>query len=557
MEVQTPAFQQFMTTISPFFKGSNGKFGGFEFGSSSYALYFFNQDGTPITGFTQPVLSDNSYLWNVLWQDDGKVIIVGDFTTVNGVAYKGIARLNADGSVDTTFATGTGANGMVYCVARQADGKYLIGGDFTTFNGNTRRHLTRLNADGSLDSTFYAYSSTTYYPYYGVRNVAVQADGKIFISGCGFLNGTSLATKSVARLLADGTRDTTFNCTISTLNPMEEFLILPSGKYLVHAGDENILYRINNNGTVDNTFTYNNTTLALDMHSLQNVADNKIFLNSSYTSPTGITRLNMHRINTDGTIDLSFNPQESFNGDCNMLKVLQNNKIIATGAFTAYNDTAIGPNICRLTENGELDAAFVKDSQLSVGGSVIIKEQADHKLLLGANGAGSISVNSVAKALIRISENGTLDTSFALTSTITSLNDFEVLNDGKILAVAYYSGGNKLLRLTPDGSLDSSFTPVAQYDNTTHLTKFADGSLFRIAESSSAGDVERVYKLNPDGTPDSSFSCSLYRVLEIDRQSDGMYLVSYYSGGARKVARVTSTGAVDTSFTTITKIIRF
>ena len=65
-----------------------------------------------------------------------------------------IAGLNTDGSLDTGFNLGTGANGNVRTTALQPDGKILIGGDFTSYNGTARNYIARLNADGSLDTDF-------------------------------------------------------------------------------------------------------------------------------------------------------------------------------------------------------------------------------------------------------------------------------------------------------------------------------------------------------------------------------------------------------------------
>ena len=79
-------------------------------------------------------------------QSDGKVLIGGLFTSYNGTSRGYVARLNTDGSLDTGFlATGAGANGLVYSVAVQpGDGKILIGGGFTTYNGTSRGFVARL-----------------------------------------------------------------------------------------------------------------------------------------------------------------------------------------------------------------------------------------------------------------------------------------------------------------------------------------------------------------------------------------------------------------------------
>ena len=95
-------------------------------------------------------------------QPDGKILVGGDFTTLGGggtgtTPRNRIGRLNADGSLDTSF--NPGANGGVYALAVQPDGKILVGGDFTTLGGGgtgttTRNCIGRLNADGSLDTSF-------------------------------------------------------------------------------------------------------------------------------------------------------------------------------------------------------------------------------------------------------------------------------------------------------------------------------------------------------------------------------------------------------------------
>src|SRR5206468_4290232 len=65
-----------------------------------------------------------------------------------------IARLNTDGTVDLTFDTGSGADGTVYSIALQSDEHVIIGGDFTMVNGLLRRGVARLNPDDPIDVQF-------------------------------------------------------------------------------------------------------------------------------------------------------------------------------------------------------------------------------------------------------------------------------------------------------------------------------------------------------------------------------------------------------------------
>jgi hypothetical protein len=84
-------------------------------------------------------------------QLDGKLVIGGDFTTVDGVVRNRIARLNTDGSLDLFFDVGTGADGTVYSVALTPDEHVIIGGDFYFVNGLPRRGVARLNPDDPID----------------------------------------------------------------------------------------------------------------------------------------------------------------------------------------------------------------------------------------------------------------------------------------------------------------------------------------------------------------------------------------------------------------------
>src|SRR5206468_2565481 len=105
----------------------------------------------------------------------------GDFSTVRGLARTRIARLNADGSGDASFDPGSGANAEVRAVAIQSDGKLLIGGPFTSINGVGPAGLARLNADGSVDLSFQPGTDFRQSP--GVGAIVLQPDGKVLVGG--------------------------------------------------------------------------------------------------------------------------------------------------------------------------------------------------------------------------------------------------------------------------------------------------------------------------------------------------------------------------------------
>src|SRR6266851_1591525 len=137
-------------------------------------------------------------------QADGKILVGGDFTTLGGQSRLCIGRLNADGTLDTSF--NPGADYLVNSLAVQADGKILAGGSFTTLGGQSRNFIGRLNADGTLDTSFNPAPGANS----GVYSLAMQADGKILVGGYFTILGGH-SRNYLGRLNADGTLDTSFN----------------------------------------------------------------------------------------------------------------------------------------------------------------------------------------------------------------------------------------------------------------------------------------------------------------------------------------------------------
>lgn len=134
-------------------------------------------DGTPESTATfNPQFAD---VVAIAVQPDGKIMLVGDFTIARGETRNRIARINANGSLDTTFNPGDGPNDRVFAVALQADGKILVGGNFSQFNGQTRRGIARLYPDGTLDPDF----SHNVETYSSAECIAVQPDENILLGG--------------------------------------------------------------------------------------------------------------------------------------------------------------------------------------------------------------------------------------------------------------------------------------------------------------------------------------------------------------------------------------
>lgn len=147
---------------------------------------------------------NNNGVYSAALQSDGKIIIAGIFTTFNGTTRNRIARLDADGTLDTTFDPGTGANNTINKIAIQSDGKIIIVGVFTSYNGTTRNHIARLNADGSLDTTFDPGTGVNG----NVEHLALQSDGNILIAGS-FTSYNGTTRNNIARILGTTASDVT------------------------------------------------------------------------------------------------------------------------------------------------------------------------------------------------------------------------------------------------------------------------------------------------------------------------------------------------------------
>jgi uncharacterized delta-60 repeat protein len=157
-------------------------------------------------GTFQPGAGTVAFVWALALQTDGKILAVGDFTTFNRKPWNRLVRLESDGAVDTSFAVGDGADGQVFAVAVQPDGKILVAGDFTLINQVERNRIARLNADGTLDQKFNPGQG----PNDGIRTLALQPDGKILIGGV-FKTVEGLPRNRIARLKADGSLDASFD----------------------------------------------------------------------------------------------------------------------------------------------------------------------------------------------------------------------------------------------------------------------------------------------------------------------------------------------------------
>ncbi len=291
-----------------------------------------NPDGSLDESFN-PGTGFNSRVEKIVVQPDGKIIVAGNFTIYNGTAQVALARLNADGSLDNGFNAFRSVNGIVRTIALQTDGKILIGGLLNAVNGQSRNGLARLNSNGSLDMSFNpVFGNPSSFESAAIRRILVQPDGKIMVGG--FFSGVNgTARQNLVRLNTDGTLDASFDAgAISAVSFVE---LLPDGKYLVLASR---LVRLNNNGTPDATFQ--TATFSGDFSGTPAInailvePDGSIIIGGGFTTVNGIPRSRLIRLRADGTLDLTFFPTAA-NNLVRAIERQADGRIIVGGDFTS------------------------------------------------------------------------------------------------------------------------------------------------------------------------------------------------------------------------------
>ena len=297
-------------------------------------------------------------------QSDGKMIYVGYYTSYSGVAANRIIRLNTDFSIDDTFVYGTGFNAEATAVAIQPDGKILVGGNFTQYNGTARNRIIRLNTDGSVDNTFAIGTGFNA----SVWSIVVQPDNKILVGG-DFTQYSGSSRSKLVRLTSTGAIDTTF-ANLSPVNNTVYSIALQSDNKVVIGGIFSQvsgvtcggIARLTTGGTIDNTFQLSGFTTGggQGLYGVSVDPSGKIICGGSFTTYSGVSRGgDIARLNTDGTYDATFNVGVGITGSTRFVVdiIPTNGKYFVTGVFDNFNGSSVG-SIMRLNDDGSLDTTF-------------------------------------------------------------------------------------------------------------------------------------------------------------------------------------------------------
>lgn len=482
-----------------------------------------NADGTLDGTFVTPFF--NAPVRALAIQPDGKILVAGDFAvSFNGVTSRGITRLNANGSIDPTFTPGVGANNNVQTLALQANGSFVIGGDFTTVNNTAAVRVARLTSAGVVDATFTAGAGANA----TVRSLAVQTDGNILLGG-DFSQVNNAVEIALARLTATGAVDPAFN---------------PGGQGFGFTATE-----------VD--------ALAVNV--------NKIYVGGNFSSINGNGRHNIDRLNSDGTPDAGFNPGQGTDG---IVRAIVPDTLggtsadgTTTGAFIAGDFLSVqnvaSPRVARLNPDGSFDAGF--GTGLQADGAVRALALDGTGLIVG--GDFTRYDGASFRGLVRVSAfNGVVDGTFNLSGggADNSVRAIAVQADGRIVVGGDFQSFNGVsrnffARLLNDGTLDTTFnTGTGANGSVEALVLQSDGRvIIGGAFSTVNGSARRgVARLNASGTVDPTFNAALDANAIVDTialQPDGKVVIggdftNIGGFGRSNVARLNSDGTLDTTF---------
>ena len=371
-----------------------------------------------------PILTGgfNNEVSGMVLQSDGKIVVVGYFTQFNSVTANFIIRLNSDGSRDTSFNIGSGFNGFAYDIVQQTDGKFVIIGDFTSYNGVSANKIIRLNLDGSVDSSFNSGS--------GFNNTAtkivIQSDGKFVIAGhFTSYNGSSI--NRIIRLNSNGTRDTSFNPGSGFINNyvINGLGVLSNGQIIVAGSFDRyngvlcpMMIKLNSNGTRDTSFQYTDTASSKYISAIHITLDlingaDKITI-ATYNSSTVSSALERYLHNGSfNTAILSGSSTNSVNERISAIHLVESSPVdlyLLSGLFNQLSTSSgnIPANkIIRIDSNGNKHNAFNYGTGFSgstIGARVIVF-QTNGKYLLGG---GFTSYNgTTADRIVRLNQDGT------------------------------------------------------------------------------------------------------------------------------------------------------
>ena len=503
-----------------------------------HRVFRLHPDGAIDATFQPLVGGESPFVRKVLSQPDGKVIVLGQFDTINGVAAPHLARLNSNGKLDLTFKPAHAD--YPSCMGLQSDGKLVLGMHAPS------PLVVRLNADGSNDETFTPPPLPSG-QFSQIRSLHVQPDDKILL--------TTLAGR-ILRLMPDGTVDATFHARAGAI---EIQALQRDGRILILSYEANAPRRLNADGTADLSLKRGSLGAFMGEQS-----DGRLISLAAFQKPPCLVR----RLSPDGVVDASFRAGEGgidrYPGYISDGLLLPDGEVLVSGLFDHVGE-ARRQDLARFNRDGTLDTAFDAGAQIQSGSIRAV----------AADRSGTVFVSyfdatAAAEVIARLSDKGNIEASFPIPYGSFGVRFMAIPQNGTILVAGeaglaefnqdgslgafdpslFYEVANKrvyrialqtdgkiiaamsqLRRFSPSGALDLGYNETSAW-----FDKFAgdfalqpDDKLVVAPESGTVDPPPPLVRINQDGTVDNTFEPGARRVLRLAVDASAIYGTSLVS----------------------------
>lgn len=419
------------------------------------------------------------YVRAVAAQPNGKVLMGGSFTNVNGLIRNKIARLKADGTIDNTFLNNlAGMDADVYAIRVQADGKILIGGQFTNVNAVARKGIARLNEDGSPDTTFLHGQPG---PDHRVSTMVLQSDDKIVVGGS-FSKVNGVARSGIARLNPDGSLDTAFLDGMAGAAPL-------SPPY--------------------------------SLHSLALQEDGRLLVGGWFTNFNGAPAPGVVRLNTNGSLDSSFACSLLYQAAVEALAVQDDGKILIGGYFNTVNGV-FRAGLARLYADGALDQSFMLTNVDGIVKGIAVRE--DHRILFGGSWYGGEAGGGhiFGGGLALLHADGSLSDSSTPWDQIAYVESFFCQPDGKVVIGGGFRDVNGAYRQGVARFMGWPVPPKGLLPIQSQTAEIGATVEFTLPATGSAPLIYQWYFNGTNAIYDATTSCSL-KLTNVESAHSGTY----------------------------------
>ena len=533
--------------------GGNSEFNSTDFIVSRYLSSgaqdtTFDGDGHAVTDFGSAGETVN----DIVIQPNGRIVAVGSSSDLIAVACYTVT-----GGLDTSFdgdgrllrKLNANRSDAANAVALQADGRIVVAGlswvDYSYSSTNHDFFVMRLNANGSLDSTFsnVGFTNTTFgsglRSYDDARNVVIQSDGRIVVTG--FAEISFNAYTVVARYNSNGTLDAGFDGDGYKLLPTagapnsrgpggEIAVLQPDGKLVTSTNGS--LYRLNVDGSTESSFSAGGVLKSAIVQ-----PDNKFVIGGSFHGWFGLVRTDTagardSGFSADGIVLTDFGPA---------IDVAAASVLHASGKITVVGSSNRSFAVAQYNSDGSLDPSFSQDGRTTIdfgagvfeSGAADVALQPDGKVIVAGyvrRNAGQSGYSDIA--IVRLNAGtGTLDPTFGVNGiVITNIADYSgatsgatsvaIQPDGRVVVGGYGGGGFfTVVRYLPNGSLDRSFSgdgilSIVTADRSISIANdiaiLPDGHILAVGDYSLTvhprySSAMMMVRMNSNGSLDSTF----------------------------------------------------